>query len=49
VVLVADIPDEAGNFEVDAEEVARGILASRDPRKTFSSAGWALIRRALRS
>jgi hypothetical protein len=32
VVLVADDADEAGNFERDAEEIATGLLASRNPR-----------------
>jgi len=35
VVLVADNPDTAGNFESDAEEIATGLLASRDPRRIY--------------
>ncbi len=35
VVLVADNPDEAGDFEADAEELASGLLSSRNPRKVF--------------
>jgi hypothetical protein len=34
-VLVADDPDSAGNFEADAEELASGLLASRNPRKIY--------------
>jgi hypothetical protein len=34
-VLVADNPDEAGDFERDAEELASGVLASRDPRRIY--------------
>ncbi len=30
-VLVADNPDHAGNFEADAEWLAAGVLAERDP------------------
>jgi hypothetical protein len=37
VVLVADNPDEAGNFEVDAEEIASSLPASRNPRKIYLS------------
>ena len=36
-VLVADNPDEAGDFERDAEELASGVLASRDPRRIYLS------------
>jgi hypothetical protein len=35
VVLVADDADEAGNFERDAEEIATGLLASRNPRRIY--------------
>lgn len=35
VVLVADNPDEAGDFEADLEEIAAGLLASRHPRKIY--------------
>jgi hypothetical protein len=35
VVLVADDADEAGNFERDAEEIAAGLLASRNPRRIY--------------
>ncbi len=34
VVLVADNPDSAGDFERDAEEIA-GILSPREPRKIY--------------
>ncbi len=34
-VLVADNPDEAGDFEQDADELASGVLASRDPRRIY--------------
>ncbi len=36
-VLVADNPDEAGDFEADSDEIARGVLASRDPKKIYLS------------
>ncbi len=35
VVLVADDPDLAGNFEANAEELAAGILASKNPQTLF--------------
>jgi hypothetical protein len=34
-VLVADNPDEAGDFEADAEEIASSLLASRNPRRIY--------------
>ncbi len=34
-VVVADNPDEAGDFEADAEEIASSLLASRNPRKIY--------------
>jgi len=37
VVLVADSPDAAGDFEADAEEIASGLLASWSPRKIYLS------------
>jgi hypothetical protein len=35
LVLVADNPDEAGDFEADAEEIASSLLAGRNPRKIY--------------
>jgi len=35
VVLVADNADRAGDFEADAEELASGLLASREPRRIY--------------
>jgi hypothetical protein len=35
IVLVADVPDSAGNFEADAERLATGPLASRSVRKIY--------------
>jgi hypothetical protein len=35
VVLVADNPDEAGDFVADAEEIARGVLAGRAVEKLY--------------
>ena len=37
VVLVADNADEAGNFEEDAEQLANGLLESRNPRRIYLS------------
>jgi hypothetical protein len=37
VVLVVDNPDDAGDFEADAEELAGSILSSLDPRKIYLS------------
>lgn len=37
VVLVADDPDRAGNFEGDADALARGLLRHRTVRKIYSS------------
>jgi hypothetical protein len=34
-VLVADNPDEAGDFEGDAEELASGILSSKNPERIY--------------
>jgi hypothetical protein len=36
-VLVADNPDHAGDFEADAEWLAAGVLADRDPEKIYLS------------
>jgi len=36
-VLVADNTDEAGDFERDAEDIASGLLASRNPQKIYLS------------
>ena len=36
-VLVADNADQAGNFEADAEWLAAGVLAERDPEKIYLS------------
>jgi hypothetical protein len=33
VVLVADNPDSAGDFERDADEISAGVLASRNPER----------------
>jgi hypothetical protein len=35
VVLVADDPDSAGDFEADADSLAAGVLASRNPERIF--------------
>jgi hypothetical protein len=35
VVLVADNPDQGGDFESDAEELASGVLASRELEKIY--------------
>jgi hypothetical protein len=35
IVLVADNPDGAGNFEADADALAAGVLASKDPTKLY--------------
>jgi hypothetical protein len=35
VVLVADNADRAGDFEADADELASGLLASREPRRIY--------------
>ncbi len=35
IVLVADDPDAAGDFEADAEEISSTLLASRIPRKIY--------------
>ncbi len=37
VVLVADNADEAGDFEADADRLASGILATRNPTKIYLS------------
>jgi hypothetical protein len=37
VVLVADNPDEAGNFVADADEIAQGLLAGRSVEKLYLS------------
>jgi hypothetical protein len=36
-VLVADDPDEAGDFEAHADKLAATVLAGRDPRKIYLS------------
>jgi hypothetical protein len=36
-VLVADNPDLAGDFEADADWLASGVLAERDPQKIYLS------------
>ena len=36
-VLVADNADRAGNFEADAEEIASGLLSSREVKKIYLS------------
>jgi hypothetical protein len=35
VILVADNPDGAGDFEGDAEGIALGVLASRNPQRIY--------------
>jgi hypothetical protein len=35
VVLVADNPDEAGDFEADAEDLAGSVLSGLEPRKIY--------------
>jgi alpha-tubulin suppressor-like RCC1 family protein len=48
-VLIADNPDRAGDFEADAEEIASGLLAPRDPEKIYLRAlGPAAARDAIR-
>jgi hypothetical protein len=48
VVLVADNPDRAGNFEADAAALAAGVLASRNPGTIFlSQLGAAATRMAI--
>ena len=48
VVLVADNPDRAGNFEVDADELAATVLASKNPEKIYlSQLGTAATRNAI--
>ena len=37
VVLVADNPDRAGNFEADADALAATVLASKNPQKIYLS------------
>ncbi len=37
VVLVADNPDRAGNFEADADQLAATVLASKNPEKIYLS------------
>ena len=37
VVLVADNPDRAGNFEADADRLAASVLASKNPDKIYLS------------
>lgn len=48
VVLVTDDPDRAGNFEADADALAAGVLASRNPHKIYlSQLGTAATRDAI--
>jgi hypothetical protein len=48
VFLVADNPDDAGDFESDAESLAGGLLSSRDPQTIFlSRLGTAATRTAI--
>ena len=48
VVLVADNPDRAGNFEADADELAATVLASKNPEKIYlSQLGTAATRNAI--
>ena len=48
VVLVADNPDRAGNFEADADELAANVLASKNPEKIYlSQLGTAATRNAI--
>ena len=48
VVLVADNPDRAGNFEADADELAATVLASKNPEKIYlSQLGTAAARNAI--
>ena len=45
--LVADNPDHAGDFEADAEWLAAGVLAERDPEKIYLSQLGAATRPAI--
>jgi hypothetical protein len=48
VVLVADNPDGAGNFDANADELASTILALRDPEKiNLSRLGTTMTRQAI--
>ncbi len=47
-VLVADNADLAGNFEQDADEIATGVLSSRDPQKIYYSQLGGSTRAAIR-
>ena len=48
VVLVADNADIAGNFEADADELAAGVLALKNPEKIYlSQLGAAATRNAI--
>ncbi len=48
VVLVADNADRAGNFEADADRLAAGVLASKNPDKIYlSQLGTAATRDAI--
>ena len=48
VVLVADNPDRAGNFEADADRLAASVLASKNPDKIYlSQLGTAATRDAI--
>jgi hypothetical protein len=47
-VLVTDNPDRAGDFEANAEQLASGILSSRQPRRVYlSRLGTAATRSAI--
>ena len=48
MVLVADNADIAGNFEADADELAGGVLALKNPEKIYlSQLGAAATRNAI--
>ena len=48
VVLIADNPDRAGDFEANADELAASVLASKNPKKLYvSQLGAAAIRDAI--
>jgi len=48
VVLVADNPDRAGDFEADADELAATVLAAKNPEKIYlSQLGSAATRNAI--
>jgi hypothetical protein len=47
VVLVADDSDIGGSFEADAEEIATGVLASRNPARIYYSREGAATRQKI--